>query len=144
MTTIIPTPVGVPKRVILDTAFEECSLAGYEFDREPEEITMGLRRLNMMMAEYPWNQLAYEQPDYGQGLPEDLSGLPTKAVNAVAMHLALRIAPALGRGLAPEQRAALAVSRANLFAELATIPAVEPAQTSLRGAGWRFWRGGRV
>jgi hypothetical protein len=133
---VIDVPlIGKPKQVILDMAFEDCGLAGYDFDRTPGEISAGLRRLNALMLEWPWNLLGYVQPPYGEGAPEELSNIPDFALNTVAQYLALRIAPQMGASLSPEQRAAMSRSLMTLQGELATIPDVQmPAGTPL-GAG---------
>ncbi len=143
MTTLLPLPdTGQPKRVILDIAFEERGLAGYEFDRDAEEVTMALRRLNVMMGQWPWSLVPFDRPTRGQGRPEDPSGLPDNAIQAVAMHLAslLRI----GEPLTAEQKANAVTARKTLFSEYVTptvprveIPAHEPRGVSDRRWWWR-------
>lgn len=139
MSIVLSLPTGRPKRDIIEVAFDDCGLAGYEFDRTPEEQTMALRKLNALMLEWPWNRLGYVQPTYGVGQAEEPSGLDDKHVNTVAQYLALRIAPGIGVTLAPEQRATLARSFATLQAEVATVPDVEIPIGFPRGK-WR-WRG---
>lgn len=139
MTTLIPLPdIGQPKRVILDIAFEERGLAGYEFDRDAEEVTMALRRLNAMMNTWPWTLLPFDRPERGQGRPEDPSGLPDGAIQAVAMHLAslLRI----GKDLTMEQRANAVAARKAMAAEYSVVPSVEIPLHEPRGvADRRYW-----
>lgn len=140
MTTLIPLPdTGQPKRVILDIAFEERGLAGYEFDRDAEEISMALRRLNAMMSQWPWSLIPFDRPTRGQGRPEDPSGLPDNAVQAVAMHLAslLRI----GEPLTAEQKANAVTARKTLFSEYVTpaVPRVEIPVHEPRGVSDRRW-----
>src|SRR4029453_18266243 len=104
-------------------AFSEMGSAGYEFGRTPEEVTDALTRLNALMAEWKdWRglDLGYEQPDYGVGNPDGLSGIPHAALNAVASHLALRICPMMGGGMSPEAKANLARSLVVLEAQYAT------------------------
>ena len=70
---------GPPKRQIIEMAFSECAMAGYEFGRTPEEVTDALTRLNAMMAEWKAMRgidLGYDQPHYGVGNPDGLSGIP--------------------------------------------------------------------
>jgi hypothetical protein len=132
---------GRPKREIIELAFDDCGMAGYEFDRTPEEQSMALRKLNAMMYEHPWDQLGYAQPGYGVGQAEGGSGLPDFAINAVAMYLALRIAPGMGVSLSQEQRAAMARSLTTLQSQIATIPCVHPPANTVRGSG--HYRGGQ-
>lgn len=139
MTIVISTPVGRPKRDIIELAFDDCGLAGYEFDRSPEEQGVALRKLNALMMEWPWNQLGYNQPSYGAGQVEGPSGIPDFAINAVAQYLALRIAPGIGNTLSPEARASMVQSRATLFAQLATVPSMAMPGNTPRGTGQRFW-----
>ncbi len=142
MTVIATIPVaGRPKRDIIELAFDDCGMAGYEFDRTPEEQSMALRKLNAMMMEQPWSLLGYAQPAYGVGQAEGGSGLPDFAINTVAMYLALRIAPGMGVSLAPEQRAAMSRSLMNLQSEIAVIPTVELPGNTVRGSGRRFLGG---
>ena len=138
MTITISVPVGRPKRDIIELAFDDCGLAGYEFDRTPEEQSMALRKLNALMLEWPWNKLGYAQPAYGAGQVEGASGLPDAAINAVAQYLALRIAPGIGNTLSAESRASMAHSRAVLFGEIATIPDMSLPGNTARGQGNRY------
>lgn len=133
---IIDVPlIGKPKQVILEMAFEDCGLAGYDFDRTPGEISAALRRLNALMLEWPWNLLGFVQPPYGEGAPEELSNIPDFALNTVAQYLALRIAPQMAATLAPEQRAAMSRSLMTMQGELATIPTVSLPRGTVSGAG---------
>lgn len=135
MAVVLSIPKGRPKRDIIELAFDDCGLAGYEFDRTPEEQTMALRKLNALMLEWPWSGLGYTQPAYGVGLAEEPSGLPDMAISATAQYLALRIAPGIGNTLSPEMRASLARSRDTLFAQVATIPTMQLAGNTPLGTG---------
>src|SRR5262245_51844070 len=116
---------GPAKRQIIEMAFSEAGSAGYEFGRTPEETTDALLRLNAMMAE--WKEmrgidLGYDQPPYGVGNPDGLSGIPFETMNAVASHLALRICPMMGATLGPEARGNLSRSLRLLEAHYAAVP----------------------
>lgn len=140
MTVVLSIPKGRPKRDIIELAFDDCGLAGYEFDRTPEEQSMALRKLNALMLEHPWNQLGYTQPAYGVGLAEEPSGLPDDAINAVAQYLALRIVPGIGATLSAEQRATMARSLVLLQSQYAVIPTMNLANSTVRGSGHRYSR----
>lgn len=139
MTILVSIPEGRPKRDIIELAFDDCGLAGYEFDRTPEEQTMALRKLNAMMMEWPWSLLGYRQPTYAVGLPEEPSGVPDDTVNTIAQYLAQRIAPGIGTSLPPEQRATMARSLSLLQAQYAKVPDTTVPDGFPRGK-WR-WRG---
>lgn len=141
--TTLPIPfAGRPKRNLIDMAFEECGVGGYEFDRDPEEINMALRRLNALMGEWPWKTIDYNMPDYGDGQPEDVSGVPFDAENAVALHLAQRVAAGMRIPLGAEHRAARAQAKAQFLATLPAPRAVEIPNHEPRGGNWRgrFYR----
>jgi len=98
---------GPPKRHIIELAFSECAMAGYEFGRTPEEVNDALLRLNGMMAEWKALRgidLGYDQPDQGVGTADELSGIPLEAMNVIASFLALRIAPMMGAALSSEAK----------------------------------------
>lgn len=140
MTVILNLPLtGVPKRTILDMAFEGCGLAGFDFDRTAEEIVAALRKLNAMMREWPWSLAGYNQPAYGAGLPEELSNIAEGAENAVADELAVRIAPGLGLTVSPEQRAKAATSRSTFVAQFGSLPSSDLAGSTPLGSGSRRW-----
>lgn len=128
---------GPPKRQIIELAFGEIGSAGYEFGRTPEEVTDALLRLNALMLQWPFNLLAYEQPEYGVGSADDASGIPLAMLNAVASALALRLAPVMGATLSAEARANLTSAVSVLYAQTATVPTMPLAADSLRGAGHR-------
>jgi len=138
---IIPA-TGRPKRDIIELAFADCGLAGYEFDRTPEEQSLALRQLNALMMETPWDGLGYDQPAYGVGQAEGGSGIPDFAINAVAQYLAIRIAPSIGVTLPAEHAKTAARSLMALQSQIATIPTVEFPGNTVRGSGHRSWGNG--
>jgi hypothetical protein len=135
---------GPPKRAIIEMAFSDAGSAGYEFGRTPEEIADALSRLNAMMAEwlaYRGIDLGYDQPHYGVGSADELSGIPHAALNAVAAHLALRICPMMGAGLSAEAKGNLARSLVLLESHYATIVPMPLATNTPRGIGAEHYTG---
>lgn len=128
---------GPLKRDIIELAFGELAMAGYEFGRTPDEIRDALLRLNAMMREWPFSTLGYQQPDYGNGSAEDVSGVDPQWLNVIASKLALRIAPAFGASMSPDAKANLATAMSLLQAGAATIPTMPLARNTPRGAGNR-------
>jgi len=135
MTVISLGGSGRPKRDFIEMAFEELGSAGYEFERTSEEVKTGLRRLNLMMTEWPWNELTYDQPVSGDGAPTDLSTLPDEAASAVSLELANRLAGLWRTLLLPEQKVRLARAKGQLFT--ATPPTQLMAPGTVRGSGAR-------
>lgn len=126
------------KRQIVEMAFEEATLAGYEFDATPEEYASILRRLDALMGE--WQQtgldLSYNfPPSFGGSDLDDASGVPDFAVNAVAVSLGLRYFPAIGKTMSPESRVALGNGMNAIRAYCAMLPQTQLPPSTLRGAG---------
>ena len=134
MTVIVPLAGGgVPKGDLISMAYEDCRLAGFDFDRTPEESLMALRRLEAMMAEWPWNLLGYAPG----GSEADLSNLPEDTVHGVAQMLALRLMTAFGKEIPSAFRATAAQSINYLRSVAATVPRIKYAPGTIRGAGAR-------
>jgi len=140
MVTLTLSSSGPPKRQIIELAFGDIGSAGYEFGRTPEEINDALLRLNALMREWPFSTLGYEQPVYGVGSADELSGIDDQWLSVVASKLALRICPMMGATMSPEAKGAMASSMALLNAAAATIPTMPLAADTPRGAGAR-WAG---
>jgi hypothetical protein len=126
---------GPPKRQLIELAFGDIGMAGYEFGRTPEEDNDALLRLNSLMREWPWNTLGYAQPTYGVGSAQDASGISYEAMNAVSAALALRLAPIMGATLSGEARANLANAMSKVYALTASVPSMPFAKNTPRGAG---------
>jgi hypothetical protein len=137
-------PSTQTKQTIVEMAFEEIGLAGYEFDATPEETYSALRRLDALMGE--WKSpgvgldIGYNAPTtFGGGLLTDVSGIPDEAINTVVMSLALRIMPAIGKTMSPETKAALTSGFLALKATYSTIPERALQRGTPRGAGNKPW-----
>ena len=140
MSTLAPLPgYGVTKGSIVETAFEYCGLAGYEFERTPEEMASGVRQLALMMMDMP--TVPYNFVDYGFGLPEEGSNLENKDVSGVTFMLALRLATLFGKTLPPEFFVMANPSIYAFKARYAVIPQQDYRDGTIRGAGARLWRG---
>jgi hypothetical protein len=146
------TPSTATKRTIVTMAFEEMTLAGYEFDAPPEEQFSALRRLDALMAEWAVSSLdvGYSFPaQMGGGDLDDESGVPDVALNAIAISLAERLMPTIGKTKSPETRVAQARAMNALRAYCATIPERSLANRTPLGSGnkpWSTWQpfsGGR-
>lgn len=134
-------PSTSTKRQIVEMAYEECSLASYEFNVTPEELFSGLRKLDAMMAE--WSQsskdLEYNAPAvFGGGDLEDASGIPDAAIQGVAINLAMAIAPAMAKTMSAETRLRLSKSMAVIRAMCAQRPDRGWGRSTVSGAGNRL------
>lgn len=134
MTTLAPVAYGGrTKKAVIEMAFEELTLSGFEFDLTPEEIYRALRRLNVLMAEPPFNTMGYNHPLEEDGSPAEASGLAEEDVYPVVLLLARRLARMIGKTLAFDADANNAIAR--LRAKYAVIPEVDYAPLTVRGAG---------
>lgn len=132
------------KRELVNQAFAELALAGYEFELTPEETQSALIRMDAMIAE--WQGRGISLPYALPASPSDSdldqpSGLPDFAVSAVYTNLALRTAASFGK--TPPQT--LIQAAAQGMSALWAI-AAQPQQQQLRGsvpigAGNKYWRG---
>lgn len=122
---------GVAKGVLIECAYEYCGLNGQEYERTPEEMSTGLKRLNALMALLAKKglDLGYDFPTFGNGLLEEPSGVPDDAVEPVSALLAKRLAPTLGASLTAEAMGILATAMSDLQANYcAAPPSRKPAQ----------------
>lgn len=143
MTTLAPVPgTGVTKGSLVETAYEYCALAGYEFERVPEEMASGIRNLAMMMMEPPFNRAGYNTATAGFGQPEEGSNLLNEDVPAVGFCLALRIATIMGKTLPASFFIMANPSMYAFKARYTVIPQQDYRPGTIRGQGsteWRNW-----
>jgi hypothetical protein len=127
---IVLDGTGVTKAALVEGAYDFCGLNGIEYERTPEEMTTGLKRLNALMSSLLKKgiDLGFDFPTYANGLLEEPSGIPDDAVEPVTLLLAQRIAPALGAMLSDDARAVLGSAVQDLYANYAaTPPSLTPA-----------------
>jgi len=135
-------PATTTKRQIVDMAYEECALAGYEFDVTPEELQSALRRLDGLMAEWKVQgiDIGYNAPAaFGGGDLSDWSGVPDWAANVSAMYLALRIAPRMNKSMGAAASRALASGMVALRAKTQVVPTMALRPYTPYGAGNKLW-----
>lgn len=83
------------KRELIQAALNEIGIADYEFDITPEELSSGVRRLDMMLS--TWAHKGLRIPyNFGGGIEDD-SGIPATAQEAVTLNLATRLGPSYGK-----------------------------------------------
>jgi hypothetical protein len=126
------------KRQFVEGALAEIGLANYQFDTEPAQQELCLRRLDSMMAE--WNSIGIRIGYPIPGSPEnsDLdaeTNVPDAANTAIETNLALRICPIFGRQPMAETKIAAKNSYDSLLAWVSTPPQMALPNTLPAGAG---------
>lgn len=118
------------KRALINEAFSELGLQGYEFDITPEEQMTALRRLESMMATFEAKGVrvgyAFQIPDELD--PDTESGLPDSAVEPVYLNLAIRLGPGFGKAIRAETKQAAKDGYTTLL-----WIAAQPQQQQMRG-----------
>ena len=116
------------KRAIVETAYEEIGVsAALGYDVTPEQMALGLSRLDALMEELYQQgyRLTYNAPaEYRGGDLDDDSGIPAGANQAVYLSLALRLAPTIGRQVSMETKAAHRTAMNAIAIGPATLPTV--------------------
>lgn len=96
--------MGWTKGQLVDQAYAELALQGYDFDISPEEEQSALIRLDAMMADWEQDgiQIGYAFADSPDGIDADTdSGIPPSANQTVFLSLAMQMAASIGKQLAP-------------------------------------------
>lgn len=130
------------KRQIVNEAYGELALQGYEFDISPEEVQTALRRLDTMMATWEGRgiRVGYAFPaNPDDSDPDTPSGLPDGAVETVYLNLAIRQAAGNGKQLSPLTARNASDGLTNLLTVAAMPPQQQLPSTLPRGAGNRCW-----
>lgn len=130
------------KRQIVEAAFEEIGIGGYNFDIQPEMFEIGLKRLDALMA--TWNakgiRLGYpiqSTPDFAD-LDED-SMIPDSANEAAFLNLTLRICPVFGKQISPELKQSAFIAYQAMLTKSMIMPQRQINQSVPAGQGnkWR-------
>ena len=134
------------KRDMIDQAFSEIGMASYVFDLQDDQIADALRRLDAMMA--TWNgrgiRLGYPLPSSAtSSVATDPMNVPDRALEAIALNLAVRIAPGYGKAVSPDTKASAKSAYNQLI-----VHSAQPIERQLdpysipAGAGKKGWRQG--
>lgn len=139
MSPVLPIPSGPTNREIIDRAYRSMGVSDAMFGRTPEEYAVGVEVLSSMMFESPFDLLGYVQEDGGEGSRvEQESGIDRKYLEPVALMLAERLAPAIGKQLAPHVLKAKNRAYSLLCASVVTIPDAKYQEGTPRGLGHRL------
>lgn len=137
--------MGWTKRQLIEDAFGELALAGYDFDLSPEEMQAALRRMDTMLA--TWSSTGINI-GYRFGLtPTDSdldqdAGVALTTVEAIYLNLAARIAGSKGKTM---PRTTLFNAKAAYDALVSVVANAEAQEQQLdgtvpRGAGNKPFR----
>jgi hypothetical protein len=139
MPTITLDGTGVSKSALVEGAYEFCGLNGQEYERTPEEMTAGLKKLNALMALLAKKgiDLGFDFPTYGNGLLEEPSGIPDDAQEPIMALLAQRLAPTIGGALSDDAKAILSTAVGDLYTNYAVAPISRTPATLLPSSGVR-------
>jgi hypothetical protein len=142
MVQITLSETGPRKSDLVEQAYGYCGLNEFEYERTPEEMTTGLKRLNALLARLAKRgiDLGFTFPTYGNGLLEEPSGIPDDVVEPVCALLAQRLAPALGATLSDDAKAVLATAMQDLYANYASAPPTMLTSARLPSSGVRHRR----
>lgn len=141
--------MSMNKRQLVDLAFESIGLASFVFDISPEEQQSAIRRLDSMMALWDSKgiRLGYNLTvDPKNADPDQDSGVPDIAYEAVFLNLAIRLGAAFGK----QVPRTVSGPAKDAYDTLLTIAATPPPQMQANrlpaGAGnrWRTFTRGPV
>jgi P22 tail accessory factor len=131
--------VTTKKRTIVESAYEELAVAGYQFDLDPAEVVFACKRLEMMVAnwleQYEVDLGYLPAADLAEIDPDDESGLTAGKIRPVVLKLAVEISRAKGKVLPP---ATLADAGEAFSGLLMHIPPASVVPSSMPvGAGYK-------
>ncbi len=136
-------PTTTTKRSLIGQAYIECALNNWEYDITPEEMDKALTRLDMLEAELRGRgiDLNYNAPAIiGHGDLDDELGCSDQAFFGLAVLLAQRLCPSMGKKLSQESRETLnAAMKAVRSAANQLVPTMRLARGTPMGSGNRTW-----
>lgn len=125
------------KREVILQAYSELGLAEYNFDLSPDEMGTARKRLDRMMAAWEMKvstgyMIPVNPDDSDEG---DECGVPDGIIDAMALNLAVALAPGLGKALTLETRAGAKKGYDAMLGFLAKIPRTKYPNTLPVGSG---------
>lgn len=135
--TEIPIPSGPTNRQIVDRAYQVEGLSDSMFGRTDDEYAAAMLPLASMAREWPFDQIGF-LIDGALPIVEEESGIDWKYLDSVAYSLAERLAPTIGKQLAPAASKVKASLYSRLCGDETTIPDADYADGTIRGAGGKY------
>ena len=130
------------KRQLVEQAFTECSLNGWELDISADEKDVALTRLDMLMNSLAGRNLVlgYNFPTrFGGSDLNDMLGCPDTIIDALAIMLAKRLCPTMGKTTSAESKLALRDAEKALVMAGQTVPTMAYANGTPIGSGNKPW-----
>lgn len=135
------------KRELINLAFSEIGMASYVFDLQDDQVTDALKRLDALMA--TWNgrgiRVGYPLPiAFADSTPDEATNVPDRALEAIMLNLAVRIAPGYGKVVSPDTKASAKSAYNQLI-----VHSAQPIERQMdrysvpAGAGHKGWRDGQ-
>lgn len=129
------------KRLLVQKAYSDLGLASYEFDLSPEEMQDAILTMDAMLATWETYgiRIGYQATvDPEDADPDQPSGVPDWANEAIYKNLAIRQAASFGKAVP----SSLAVAAKAAYDGMLGLIAANPPQMQFRGnlpigAGWK-------
>lgn len=134
--------MGWTKQEFIDQAFTENGLAPQVFNVDPDKMVAALRNLDSMMATWYGRgiRLGYPLPSSpGDSNPDDDTGVPDSANEAIYLNLAIRLAPSCGKTVSIETKAS-AQAAYQVILSAAARPGRQSSRVLPAGAGNKWTR----
>jgi hypothetical protein len=135
--------VSWTKRQLISQGLEEIGLASYVFSLTADQYASAARVLDSMMATWSTRGIVVGYPIASDPANIDIdadTGIPDGAAEAIWLNFAIRRAPAFGKTVAAETRAAAKSALDALLLEVAKPVEMQFPNTLPVGAGNRSWR----
>lgn len=131
------------KQQLVDAAYNDVALNGWELDITPEEKDTALTRLDTLMWELFGRglDLGYNFPTgIGAGNLSDDLGVPDQAFNGLSILLARKLCPTMGKKLSQESREAVDDGmKAVRSAAINPVPFMQLPKGTPLGSGGKPW-----
>jgi hypothetical protein len=131
----LPIPGGFSNKEAIDAAYLALGLNDSMFGRTAEEYASGLTLMRIMMNEWPFDQLGF---DDSVASVSEQSNIEQKWLGAVSYALAARIGATIGKMLKAGSEKAAARTYSSLCAAVGNKSTVAFASGTARGSGHRF------
>lgn len=133
------------KRQLVEDVFGELALAGWAFDRSPEEDQAAVRKVDTMLGTWLAQGINLGYVFGTSPTDTDLdtdSGLPVYAIEAVVLNGAIRVAAGKGKALAASTKASAkqAYDAVLIVQAHAQVQEQQRPSTMPIGAGVKPWR----
>ena len=131
------------KRQLINKAFAQIGFSSYQFDLEPEQLQDALSTMDSMIATWNANGIRIGYPISSSPQLADIdtdTAITDSANEAIYLNLAIRLAPSLGKMIAPELKQTARMAYSNLLSK-SSMPHEMQISGLPSGAGTKYWQG---